>query len=83
MERICLVVEEFNQGGSSWPFINDSAKDPVTHFCHRQLGIIRAGQPPSQEIFTARKDMVDLIVVMSMYMEKVQEDKNSKGGERT
>ena len=48
---------------------------------HRRLGIIEAGRPPSLEIFAIGKDMVDLIVVRGVYMEKVREDRDSKGGD--
>jgi len=45
------------------------------------LGIIGAGPPPSLEIFVAGKDMLDLIVATGAYMEKIREDKDSKGGD--
>ena len=48
---------------------------------HRRMGIIGAGRPPSLEIFAIRKDMVNLIVVTGVYMEKVREDRDSKGGD--
>ena len=64
--------------------MNDSAKTPVARFHPRQLRIIGATQPASLEIFAAGKDMVDLIVVTGVYMEKLRKEKeraaNSSGG---
>lgn len=64
--------------------MNDSAKTPVARFHRRRLGIIGAAQPASLEIFMAGKDMVDLIVVTGVYMEKLRKDKeeamNQAGG---
>ena len=66
--------------------MNDSAKTPVARFHPRQLRIICIGatRPASLEIFAAGKDMVDLIVVTGVYMEKVRKEKeraaNSGGG---
>ncbi|KIM49873.1 hypothetical protein M413DRAFT_439002 [Hebeloma cylindrosporum] len=58
-------------------FLNDSAKTPVARFHRRRLGIIGAARPASLEIFTAGKDMVDLIVVTGVYMEKLRKDKET------
>ena len=55
--------------------MNDSAKTPVARFHRRRLGIIGASRPASLEIFGAGKDMVDLIVVTGVYMEKLRKDK--------
>ena len=59
--------------------MNDSAKTPVARFHHRHWGIIGAARPPSLEIFAAGKDMVDLIVVTGVYMEKLRQDKDPNG----
>jgi len=56
-------------------FVNDSAKTPVAYFHRRKLGIIGAARPASLEIFTAGKDMVDLIVVTGVYVEKLRKAK--------
>ena len=55
--------------------MNDSAKTPVASFHHRKLGIIGKARPASLEIFAGGKDMVDLIVVTGVYMEKRRKEK--------
>ena len=50
--------------------MNDSAQTPVARFYRRQLGIIGKSCPASLEIYATGKDMVDLIVVTGVYMEK-------------
>jgi hypothetical protein len=56
-------------------FVKDSAETPVACFHLRQLGVIGDAQPASLEIFSAGKDMVDLIVVTGAYMEKVRKNR--------
>jgi len=60
--------------------VNDSAKTPVARFHHGRWGIIGAARPPLLEIFAAGKDMVDLIVVTGVYMEKLRQDQDPNGG---
>lgn len=64
--------------------MNDFAKTPVARFYRRQLGIIRKLRPASLEIYAAGKNMVDLIVVTGVYMEKRRREKekaaHSSGG---
>ena len=55
--------------------MKDSAKTPVACFHRRQFGIIGDARPASLEIFTAGKDMVDLIVVTGVYVEKLRKAK--------
>jgi len=55
--------------------VNDSAKTPVAYFHRRKLGIIGDARPASLEIFTAGQDMVDLIVVTGVYVEKLRKAK--------
>ena len=60
---------------SSQLFVNNSAKTPVAFYHRRQLGIIGEARPASLEIFEAGKEMIDLIVVTGVYMEKLRKDK--------
>lgn len=60
---------------SSQLFVNDSAKTPVACFHRRHFGIIGEARPASLETFEAGKEMVDLIVVTSVHMEKLRKDK--------
>ena len=55
--------------------MNDSARTPVARFHHRRLGVIGDEPAVSLEIFAPGKDMVDLIVVTGVYMERVRRDK--------
>ena len=55
--------------------MNDSTKTPVAFFHRRHFGIIGEARPASLEIFKAGKEMIDLIVVTGVYMEKLRKDK--------
>lgn len=55
--------------------MNDSAETPVARFHCRQLCLIGNSRPASLEIFASGKDMVDLIVVTGVYMEKLRRHK--------
>ena len=55
--------------------MNDSAKTPVARFHRRQLAINGKSRPASLEIYAAGKDMVDIIVVTGVYMEKRRREK--------
>jgi hypothetical protein len=56
-------------------FVNDSAKTPVACFHRRKLSMIGGARPASLEIFTAGKDMVNLIVVTGVYVAKLRKAK--------
>ena len=59
--------------------MNDSAKTPVARFHRRQCGIISnsSNSLPANtlEIYEAGKDMVDLIVVTGVYIEKLRRER--------
>ena len=57
--------------------MNDSAKTPVARFHRREWGIISNSESPpaTLEIYTAGKDMVDLIVVTGVYIEKLRRER--------
>ena len=55
--------------------MNDSAKTPVARFHRRRWGIMSNSPPNSLEIYAAGKDMVDLIVVTGVYIEKLRRER--------
>ncbi|KIM49883.1 hypothetical protein M413DRAFT_59206, partial [Hebeloma cylindrosporum] len=56
-------------------FVNDSAKTPVACLHRRGPGIVGHAPAASLEIFAAGKDIVDLIVVTGVYMERMRKDR--------
>ena len=73
--RVCKTLNSKRTGltSSFQLFVKDSAKTPVASFHRRQLGIIGDAGPASLEIFPAGKDMIDLIVVTGVYLEKLND----------
>lgn len=55
--------------------MNDPAKTPVARFYCTMIGNPR---PASLEIRPAGKDMIDLIVVTGVYMEKKRSERNER-----